>query len=69
MLKRVDVGTLFLELATPRAGDVEVLSALPGDRRIGVGVVNPKTADVEPMEVVRQRISRAVDLFGRERVF
>ncbi|MYB48591.1 MAG: 5-methyltetrahydropteroyltriglutamate--homocysteine methyltransferase [Dehalococcoidia bacterium] len=69
VLKRVDVGTLFLELATPRAGDVEVLSALPGDRRIGVGVVNPKTADVEPMEVVRQRISRAVDLFGRERVF
>ena len=69
VLKRVDVGTLFLELATPRAGDVEVLSALPGDRRIGVGVVNPKTADVEPMEVVRQRISRAVELFGRERVF
>ena len=69
VLKRVDVGTLFLELATPRAGDVEVLSALPGDRRIGVGVVNPKTADVEPMQVVRQRISRAVDLFGRERVF
>ena len=68
MLKRVEVGTLFLELATPRAGDVEVLSALPDDRRIGVGVVNPKTAEVEPMEEVRQRISRAIDLFGRERV-
>ena len=68
VLKRVEVGTLFLELATPRAGDVEVLSALPDDRRIGVGVVNPKTAEVEPMEVVRQRISRAIDLFGRERV-
>ena len=68
VLKRVEVGTLFLELATPRAGDVEVLSALPGDRRIGVGVVNPKTADVEPPEVVRQRISRAINLFGRERV-
>ena len=67
-LKRVEVGTLFLELATPRAGDVEVLSALPDDRRIGVGVVNPKTADVESREEVRQRISRAIDLFGRERV-
>ena len=67
-LKRIDVGTLFLELATPRAGDVEVLSALPDDRRIGVGVVNPKTTDVEPAKVVRQRISRAIDLFGRERV-
>ena len=68
VLKRVDVGTLFLELATPRAGDVEVLSAIPDDRRIGVGVVNPKTTDVEPTEEVRQGISRAIDLFGRERV-
>ena len=68
MLKRVEVGTLFLELATPRAGDVEVLGTLPDDQRIGVGVVNPKTPDVEPPEVVRQRISRAINLFGRERV-
>ena len=68
MLKRVDVGTFFLELATPRAGALEVLGALPGDRRIAVGVVNPKTADVEPAEAVRRRMSRAIDLFGRERV-
>ena len=64
VLKRVDVGGL----ATPRAGDVAVLRALPEDRRIGVGVVNPKTANVEPTEMVLQRISRAVDLFGRERL-
>ena len=68
VLKRVDVGGLFLEFATPRAGDMEVLRALPDDRRIGVGVVNPKTANVEPTEMVLQRISRAVDLFGRERL-
>ena len=68
VLKQVDVGTLFLELATPRSGDVEVLRALPDDRRIGVGVANPKTAGIESTEEVRKRISRAVDLFGRERV-
>ena len=68
VLKRVDVGVLFLEFATPRAGDMEVLRALPDDRRIGVGVINPKTANVEPTEMVLQRISRAVDLFGRERL-
>ena len=68
VLKRVDVGSLFLELATPRAGDAAVLRSLPDDRRIGVGVVNPKTSEVEPAEAVRERVSRAVDLFGRERV-
>ena len=44
VLKRVDVGALFLEMATPRAGDAAVLRGLPDDRRIGVGVVNPKTS-------------------------
>ena len=68
VLKRVNVGALLLELATPRAGDAAVLRALPDDRRIGIGVVNPKTSAVEPVEAVRERISRAIDLFGRERV-
>ena len=67
-LKRVDVSVLFLELATPRAGDVEVLRDLPDDKRIGVGVVNPKTMDVETAAEIRKRITRAIDLFGRERV-
>ncbi len=68
VLKRVDVGTLFLELATPRAGDAAVLRNLPDDRRIGVGVVNPKTSTVEPVGEVRGRIARAIELFGRDRV-
>ena len=68
VLKRVDVNVLFLELATPRAGDVEVLRDLPDDKRIGVGVVNPKTRDIEPVSEIRKRVSRTVDLFGRERV-
>ena len=68
VMKQVDVGTLFLELATPRAGDAAVLRSLPDDKRVGVGVVNPKTSAVEGAEAVRERIGRAVDLFGRERV-
>ena len=67
-LKRVDVGVLFLELCTPRAGEADVLRELPDDRRIGVGVVNQKLDAVEPVEDIRRRISRAIDLFGEERV-
>ena len=67
-LKRVDVGVLFLELCTARAGEADVLRDIPGDKRLGVGVVNQKVDAVEPLEVIRRRMSRAVDLFGRERV-
>ena len=67
-LSRADVGVLFLELSTPRAGEAAVLKAIPDDKRIAVGVVNQKLDAVEPVEQVRRSIARAVDLFGEERV-
>ncbi|MCE2436288.1 MAG: 5-methyltetrahydropteroyltriglutamate--homocysteine methyltransferase, partial [Candidatus Latescibacteria bacterium] len=68
VLKRVDVGTLFLELCTERAGDVDVLKAVPDDKRVGVGVVNQKLDAVEMVEDIQRRISDVINLFGKERV-
>ena len=68
VLRDAKVGTLFLELCTERAGEAELLRDLPGDKRIGVGVVNQKLDTVEPVEEIRRRMERAVDLFGEERV-
>jgi 5-methyltetrahydropteroyltriglutamate--homocysteine methyltransferase len=68
LLSRAPVGTLFLELATPRAGELEVLAALPDDKRIGVGVVNQKSPRIEAPDVVLGRATQAVRLFGRDRV-
>jgi 5-methyltetrahydropteroyltriglutamate--homocysteine methyltransferase len=64
----LDVGALFLELATPRAGDIEVLSELPRRLRIGVGVVNQKREPVESGDEVLRRTRRAVEVLGAERV-
>ena len=68
ILQGAQVGSLFLELCTERAGEAEVLRAIPSDKRIAVGVVNQKLDAVEPVEEISRRISAAVDLFGRERV-
>jgi 5-methyltetrahydropteroyltriglutamate--homocysteine methyltransferase len=62
------VGTFFLELATPRAGELAPLADLPADCRIGVGVVNQKLDRVEPVEEVLARAEAAVRLFGPGRV-
>ena len=67
-LARAEVGTLFLELSTPRAGEAAVLKALPDDKRIAVGVVNQKLDAVESVKEVRGRIEQAIGLFGEERV-
>jgi len=66
--KQLDVGTFMLELATPRAGEIEVLRELPDDRRIGVGVVNQKLKTIESVDEVLARAEAAIALFGAERV-
>jgi 5-methyltetrahydropteroyltriglutamate--homocysteine methyltransferase len=68
-LRDVAVGTLMLELCTPRAGELEVLADLPERFRIGVGVVNPKSSVVESPDAIRQKAERAIQLFGPRRIF
>ena len=67
-LKSVNAGTFFLELCTPRAGEMAVLQALPADRRVGVGVVNQKSERIETVDEIVSKAMKAIDLFGKERV-
>lgn len=68
LLSSLDFGTYVLELCTPRAGEIDVLTTLPDDRRIGVGLVNQKDQVVDPVEVVTERARHAAELFGTERL-
>jgi len=67
-LQRLPVGNLFLELCTPRAGELEILAELPAEVRVGVGVVNQKHQAIESTEQIRKQIERAITLFGVDRV-
>jgi len=63
------VGTFFLEMATPRAGELDPLRGLPTTARIGLGVVNQKLDRVEAVEDVNRSAEAAVAVFGPERVW
>ena len=63
------VGTFFLEMCTPRAGDAAILRGLPEASRIGLGVLNQKHARVETVEEVVARVEQSITLFGPERLF
>ena len=67
-LSAMNVGAYLLEMCTPRAGEMNVLSQLPSDARIGVGVVNQKHQAIENIDAVTARITEAVNLFGTERL-
>ncbi len=68
-LRQMRVGAYLLELATPRAGEMDLLRALPDDARIGVGVVNQKDHALEPQGTVGGADrARDLDVRARERV-
>jgi 5-methyltetrahydropteroyltriglutamate--homocysteine methyltransferase len=67
-LASLEVGTLLLELCTPRAGEMAILAALPESMRIGVGVCNQKHAHVETVADIVAKAEQAIRLFGKERV-
>jgi 5-methyltetrahydropteroyltriglutamate--homocysteine methyltransferase len=68
LLCELQVGNFFLELCTPRAGELDVLRDLPTDRRIGVGSVNQKLDRVETVDEIVRRAEAAIKLFGAERI-
>ena len=67
-LSRLHVGTLFLECCTTRAGELSVLADLPNEFRVGVGMVNQKSAEVESVDEIIARATTAIELFGVDRV-
>lgn len=68
LLARAPVGTLFLEMCTPRAGDGALLAELPRSKRIGIGAVNQKRREVETPDEIVARLGALVEHLGPERV-
>ncbi|MFO0852163.1 MAG: cobalamin-independent methionine synthase II family protein [Gemmataceae bacterium] len=69
LLATLPVGTLFLEMATPRAGELDALTDLPPAVRVGLGVVNQKLDRVETPDEIVARAEAAVKLFGPDRLW
>src|SRR5215475_537646 len=54
-----------LEYATERAGDLLALSA----PELGLGVVNPRTEQVESVDAIKHSIERALKVYRPEQLF
>jgi len=65
----MDVDRLVLEFETPRAGELAVFGEYPTDKEIGLGVVNPRTEEIEPAEAIAARVREALQYFPPEKVY
>jgi 5-methyltetrahydropteroyltriglutamate--homocysteine methyltransferase len=67
--RAMNVHQFVLEHATPRAGEIDVVGRGLGDREIGLGVVNPRTSEIEPPETIVERVEEALAFFPPGKIF
>ena len=66
---QMKVKQFVLEYATPRAGDVHLVGQALSDREIGLGVVNPRTAEPENVEEIVAKTELALEYYRPQQVF
>jgi 5-methyltetrahydropteroyltriglutamate--homocysteine methyltransferase len=67
--RAMKVDQFVLEYATPRAGDVDVVGRALSDREIGLGVVNPRTAEPESVESIVTKADQALAYYKPDQIF
>ena len=76
-LTAMRVRQFVLEYATPRAGDIEVVGRhlsdnVPGtqiSRELGLGVINPRTTEVESLQTIEAKVEQALTFYRPEQIF
>ena len=66
---RMQVQQLVLEYATERAGSVEVLGDLPPDKEIGLGVCNPRSAEIESVDCIVGKVKTVLQHRRPEQIY
>jgi 5-methyltetrahydropteroyltriglutamate--homocysteine methyltransferase len=66
-LERMNVDQLVLEYATPRAGDLADMQGT--SKELGLGVVNPRTEEIESPDSIVARVKDALLYLPPERIF
>ncbi len=68
-LMEMNIDQLVLEFATPRAGELDVLREYANEKEIGLGVVNPRTDEVETPAEIAARVRDILKFFEPEKVY
>lgn len=68
-LERMNIDQFVLEYATPRAGDIDVVGKNLSDRELGLGVVNPRTDEVESVAAIVAKAEKALEYYRPEQLF
>ena len=68
-LVQMNVDQLVLECATPRAGEMEVFKEYSNEKEIGLGVVNPRTDEIESPQQIVDSVKQILEYFDPDKVY
>jgi 5-methyltetrahydropteroyltriglutamate--homocysteine methyltransferase len=68
-LMQMHIDQLVLEMATPRAGELDVFKEYANEKELGLGVVNPRTDEIESPEMIVQRVKQVLKFFDPEKIY
>ena len=68
-LVQMNIDQLVLECATPRAGEMEVFKEYANEKEIGLGVVNPRTDELESPDQVVDRVKEMLQYFDADKIY
>jgi 5-methyltetrahydropteroyltriglutamate--homocysteine methyltransferase len=68
-LMQMHIDQLVLEMATPRAGELDVFKEYANEKELGLGVSNPRTDEIESPEMIVQRVKQVLKFFDPEKIY
>lgn len=68
-LMQMNIHQLVLEFATPRAGELEVFKEYKNEKEIGLGVVNPRTDEIETPAKIAARVRELAKFYDPQKIF
>jgi 5-methyltetrahydropteroyltriglutamate--homocysteine methyltransferase len=68
-LVQMNIDQLVLEMATPRAGELDVFKEYANEKELGLGVVNPRTDEIESPKMIVQRVKDVLKFFDPEKIY
>jgi 5-methyltetrahydropteroyltriglutamate--homocysteine methyltransferase len=68
-LMQMHIDQLVLEMATPRAGELDVFKEYANEKELGLGVVNPRTDEIESPALIVQRVKQVLKFFEPEKIY
>jgi 5-methyltetrahydropteroyltriglutamate--homocysteine methyltransferase len=68
-LMQMHIDQLVLEMATPRAGELDVFKEYANEKELGLGVVNPRTDEIESPAMIVQRVKQVLQYFEPTKIY